>query len=392
MRLRSLDTLRKLLKTNTKREIQNPKESNIEKEINNFNDDQENLDDVKLSRNGVVTLESEDLEFIEDEGMLSAVELLHQSTSYFMISPNSTLKLIWDIVGFGIIIYQSIVSPYRLWFDVDVIGFFFALETIMDIYFVIDFIINFNTGVYEKGMLIMKRSTAIFIYLRSWFLIDLLSCFPFEYTIEFAVVSDPNSNTNQYSKAPRLLRMLKLIRFLRILRLLRVLKLKKTLYKLEEYLVTETMNMLVDIIKLLVVIFFISHWMAWGFFFIGDYETTYGVDNWLNAFDVIDLDNSDQYIITLYYSFTTIATVGYGDITPQTNYERIYVIFWMLIACGFTAYIIGSIGSIFNRSNLLANEIKLKSFHINQFLIYRDIPNELRLKIMSYLDYLCEHK
>ena len=84
--------------------------------------------------------------------------------------------------------------------------------------------------------------------------------------------------------------------------------------------------------------------------------------------------------------------MGYGDITPQTNPEKIYVIFWMLVAWGFTAYIIGAIGSIFNRSNMLANEIKIKSVHINQFMIYRDIPNSLRLKIMPYFDYLCEHK
>lgn len=89
-----------------------------------------------------------------------------------------------------------------------------------------------------------------------------IASFPYEYTIELAFNSNPDSNVSQYSKAPRLLRMLKLIRFLRILRLLRVLKLKKILYKIEEYLVTEVLNTFMDIMKLLVLIFFISHWMA----------------------------------------------------------------------------------------------------------------------------------
>ena len=64
----------------------------------------------------------------------------------------------------------------------------------------------------------------------------------------------------------------------------------------------------------------------------------------------------------------------------------------MLVACGFTAYTIGSIGSLFNRSNIIAKEIKLKSFHINQFLRHKEIPNDTRLRIMSYLGYLVEYK
>jgi hypothetical protein len=66
--------------------------------------------------------------------------------------------------------------------------------------------------------------------------------------------------------------------------------------------------------------------------------------------------------------------------------------FGMLIACGFTAYIIGSIGYIFNRSNIIANDIKLKSFHINQFLMARNIPNSFRVKIKSYLEDLVDYK
>ena len=206
------------VKTN-KNSIHKQRKKNAEdiEEANDYNEynmkDPENLDGINLSRNGIITTDSDEYDFFEDEGMLSAVELLHENTSYFMFSPNSSSKLGWDLIGFAIIIYQSVVSPYRLWFDVDAAGFFFVLETIMDIFFISDFILNFNTGIYEKGMLIMKRSTVVYIYLKSWFLIDLLAWFPFEYTIEFFFVSDPNSNANQYSKAPRLLRMLKLIRF-----------------------------------------------------------------------------------------------------------------------------------------------------------------------------------
>lgn len=40
-------------------------------------------------------------------------------------------------------------------------------------------------------------------------------------------------------------------------------------------------------------------------------------------------------------------TVGYGDIAPITDYERIYVIFFTLITCIVYAYVVNTIGSLF---------------------------------------------
>lgn len=87
-----------------------------------------------------------------------------------------------------------------------------------------------------------------------------------------------------------------------------------------------------------------------------------------------------------------MAGVGYGDISPQTNLEKIYVMGCMIIATGISAYLIGALSTIFNRSSLLAKELKLRSIYIIQFLIYHNIPNSLRSKIVSYLDFLTEYK
>lgn len=269
----------------------------------------------------------------------------------------------------------------------------YYIELIMDIIFGIDILLNFNTGYYYKGTIIMKRSKVILNYISTWFVMDILASFPYDLVIEVALTSQGgNSSLSQYSDAPQLLRMLKLIRFLRILRLLRVMKLKRLLYKLEEFMITDFLNTVMDFAKLLILVFFITHWMACTFYFVGDYEKTTNPDNWItiNGFDIYP--KFDQYIMTLYFSFTTMATVGYGDITPNTGIEKIYCMFAMMIACGFSAYLIGSMGSIFNRSNMLANEYKLKSLYINQFLNYHNIPNEFKIKIMTYMEYLIEYK
>ena len=42
-----------------------------------------------------------------------------------------------------------------------------------------------------------------------------------------------------------------------------------------------------------------------------------------------------------------MCTVGYGDISPVTNIERIYCMVTVLIGCGVYAYAINTIGQIF---------------------------------------------
>ena len=84
--------------------------------------------------------------------------------------------------------------------------------------------------------------------------------------------------------------------------------------------------------------------------------------------------------------------VGYGDIRPFNNLEKLFSMGCMMITTGVNAYLIGALSTIFNRSSSIAKEMRLKSLHINQFLIHHSIPSELRARILSYLDFLIEHK
>ena len=40
-------------------------------------------------------------------------------------------------------------------------------------------------------------------------------------------------------------------------------------------------------------------------------------------------------------------TIGYGDIVPVTNAEKIYIIFIALVSTGIFGYVINTIGGIF---------------------------------------------
>ncbi len=154
-------------------------------------------------------------------------------------------------------------------------------------------------------------------------------------------------------------------RFLRFLRLLRVLKLKKLLYKFEEIIMSDTLNALLGFFKVITVILFIAHWIACIFYAIGNAELESEPDCWLTKAGVQDSSVFDKYIISLYWAFTTMTTVGYGDVAPYTMSEKIYAMFSMLIACGVFAYVVGSIETIARKSNTMAAIFKEKILHVN---------------------------
>lgn len=49
---------------------------------------------------------------------------------------------------------------------------------------------------------------------------------------------------------------------------------------------------------------------------------------------------------SMYWSITTLTTVGYGDLHAQNEREMIFVICYMLFNLGLTAYLIGNMTNL----------------------------------------------
>ena len=56
---------------------------------------------------------------------------------------------------------------------------------------------------------------------------------------------------------------------------------------------------------------------------------------------------NDDYLSSLYFVFTTMTTVGYGDIRPHTTSERIYVALLMFLGASVFGYIAGCVAADF---------------------------------------------
>ena len=83
------------------------------------------------------------------------------------------------------------------------------IDTVIDYCFYIDLVMNFITG-YEnddRNSEFRLRNIAV-RYVRSWFLIDLLACLPFDKVFEAAFSNNNIEKANQ--DAGKLLRLLKM--------------------------------------------------------------------------------------------------------------------------------------------------------------------------------------
>jgi hypothetical protein len=87
-----------------------------------------------------------------------------------------------------------------------------------------------------------------------------------------------------------------------------------------------------------------------------------------------------HYIAALYWTFTTITTVGYGDLIPQATVERLYAIFAMIFGTGLFGYIISTITTILQESyqgNVLM-QAKFKALGV--FMTEKNLPFDLQVR------------
>ena len=122
----------------------------------------------------------------DEEEIIDKSKKKEVKRSCLTIFPDSVGRAVWDIQLFICIIYQSIMMPMRISFEMTTAEWVFYLEVCIDIIFLLDIVINFNTGYYKGSQLIMGRKQIVKNYALSWFPIDLVSSLPYTWILALA--------------------------------------------------------------------------------------------------------------------------------------------------------------------------------------------------------------
>mmetsp|Transcript_50304 Transcript_50304/g.60493 ORF Transcript_50304/g.60493 Transcript_50304/m.60493 type:complete len:827 (-) Transcript_50304:108-2588(-) len=324
--------------------------------------------------------------------------------NYVVILPNSSFRTNWDSYIGCLIIYIAIFVPYRVSFIRNTGDVTRTIDMIMDISFGIDILLNFITAYESNGVVVRDLRKIAKRYIKGFFFMDLIATFPFE-----LITAELNGGVNQASKLSRLPRLIKFLRMARMLKLLRVYRLQKFIRDAEiMYNVHQGISRLCNIV---VIILIATHVVGCLWHTIGvGLDIQKADDECTNLYDELldDLDTADvgwvcrehltnhspghKYIASIYWAFSTLTTVGYGDISARTIWEQFYSMLMMLLGVSWYAFVVGSMTSVvasFDRQNKLTKE---KMLQVSAFCRETKLPNNLATQIRRYFEYACSRK
>nr|XP_027790590.1 potassium voltage-gated channel subfamily H member 1 isoform X2 [Marmota flaviventris] len=297
-------------------------------------------------------------------------------------------KTTWDWIILILTFYTAILVPYNVSFKTRQNNVaWLVVDSIVDVIFLVDIVLNFHTTfVGPAGEVISDPKLIRMNYLKTWFVIDLLSCLPYDVINAFENVDEGISS---------LFSSLKVVRLLRLGRVAR---------KLDHYIEYGA-----AVLVLLVCVFGLAaHWMACIWYSIGDYEIfdedtkTIRNNSWLYQL-AMDIGTPYQfngsgsgkweggpsknsvYISSLYFTMTSLTSVGFGNIAPSTDIEKIFAVAIMMIGSLLYATIFGNVTTIFQQMYANTNRYHEMLNSVRDFLKLYQVPKGLSERVMDYI-------
>ena len=310
---------------------------------------------------------------------------------WHVLHPTNRIKSVWNIILAVLLVYTVTVMPFSMAFITSVSGDPWEMaDYVTDIMFFIDFLVNCMSAYYDKSeTLITDHKKIVCTYAKTWMLVDIICFFPFTL---LDTGSQQSYSSGKYNNLVRLLRLPKLYRLFRISRLLKLLKHYhniELIEKIQEYFSIK--NSVMRLIKSFVTIVLCLHLAACMWYFSARLDG-FSPDCWVVRFQYQDQDMGSLYLISIYWAFTTLCTVGYGDIYAFTNLEKIICISWMICGLYFFSFTIGSLSSMMSSIDTKENVLLGKLAVIDEFSVEANLNKELRNKLKHALRYSAEKR
>ncbi|XP_075873142.1 potassium voltage-gated channel subfamily H member 6a [Nelusetta ayraudi] len=314
----------------------------------------------------------------------------------------SPFKAVWDWLILLLVLYTAVFTPYSAAFLLTELeekrrrtcGYtcnpLNVVDLVVDIMFIVDILINFRTTYVNRNDEVVSQPRRIAQhYFKGWFLIDIVAAIPFDLLIyrsesEEGETVDPQTTT--------------LIGLLKTARLLRLVRVARKLDRYSEYGAA--------VLLLLMCTFaLIAHWLACIWYAIGNMERTNLARmgamkiGWLDnlaeqigkQYNDSDLESGpsvkDKYVTALYFTFSSLTSVGFGNVSPNTNPEKIFSICVMLIGSLMYASIFGNVSAIIQRLYSGTARYHTQMLRVKEFIRFHQIPGGLRQRLEEYFQH-----
>lgn len=293
-----------------------------------------------------------------------------------IVREQSRFRLCWDTIILALALLSCVLIPYQLAFVHKTSAVSNGLLFAISLMFLADIGLNFFTTFRRAGSEIRDPTEIRKHYLKGHFAIDLLANFPLG--MLFWLAGDPQVAGFSIVLWVRLLTLLRMVRFFVILRRWESLSWTHPGY--------------LRVFKYLGVILIFTHCIACLWFAVA-YVDGFPQDSWVVSAGIESADPVSQYVRSLYWTITTMTTVGYGDISPGRTVEYLLGILIMLMGASLYAFVIGGVASLLSNLQAAKNSYREHIESVETYLRARRVPHHLSTQVHDYFEYLWDrHK
>ncbi|KAM9457190.1 potassium voltage-gated channel subfamily H member 4a [Clarias gariepinus] len=308
--------------------------------------------------------------------------------SRFILLHYSVCKALWDWLILLATFYVAVTVPYNVCFsapddsnqsDPECDSSYrstIVSDIAVEMLFILDIILNFRTTyVGPAGQVVYDARSICLHYSATWFILDLIAALPFDllYAFNISVTS--------------LVHLLKTVRLLRLLRLLQ---------KVDRY----SQYSAVVLTLLMSVFALLAHWLACVWYVIGIKElssndpVTWDI-GWLQELGkrletpytngtVGGPSMRSAYIASLYFTLSSLTSVGFGNVCANTDAEKIFSICTMLIGALMHAVVFGNVTAIIQRMYSRRSLYHTRMKDLKDFIRVHRLPQQLKQRMLEY--------
>ncbi|XP_038608916.1 potassium voltage-gated channel subfamily H member 3 [Tachyglossus aculeatus] len=334
-------------------------------------------------------------------------------TSPFILLHYGPFRAGWDGLILLATLYVAVTVPYSVCFSSAreasaSRGPPSICDLSVEVLFILDIVLNFRTTFVSKsGQVVFAPRSICLHYITTWFLLDLVAALPFDLLHALKV--------NVYFGAH-------LLKTLRLLRLLRLLP------RLDRY----SQYSAVVLTLLMAVFALLAHWVACVWYYIGQreiessqaelpeigwlqelarrLETPYylvgrsgGASGNRSGLGPGPGDNCTRaegngtglellggpslrsaYITSLYFALSSLTSVGFGNVSANTDTEKIFSICTMLIGALMHAVVFGNVTAIIQRMYARRFLYHSRTRDLRDYIRIHRIPKPLKQRMLEY--------